>query len=67
MKTYGFCYVPNRGYWVGGFGENAEFAPRIEGAGMFALDSPSLKKAINDFGGKLEKLSFNQPMQAQCN
>jgi hypothetical protein len=67
MRTYGFCYVPNRGYWVGGWGGNAEFTPRIECAGMFALDSPSLKKAINDFDGKLEKLSFNQPMQAQYN
>jgi len=67
MKTYGFCYVPKRGYWVGGWGDNAEFAPRIDGATMFVLDSPSLAKAIEAFGGKLEKLTFNEPMQAQVN
>ena len=45
-------------------GNNAEFTPQIEGAGMFHLDSPSLQKAIEEFGGNLEKMSFNQPMQA---
>lgn len=63
MKTYGFCYVPRRGYWVGGWGDSAEFTQYIEGAAMFYLDSPSLAKAIESFGGQLEKLSFNQPMQ----
>lgn len=65
MKTYGFCYVPGRGYWVSGWGYKAEFTPRIEGAAMCALDSPSLLKAIKIFNGKLEKIAFNQPMQCQ--
>jgi hypothetical protein len=64
QHTYGFCYVPSRGYWVGGWGNNAEFTPQIEGAGMFYLDSPSLEKAIKDFNGNLQEMSFNKPMQA---
>ena len=64
MYRYGFCYVPVRGYWCGGWEDNAEFDKNIEAAMMCNLQSEVLACAIKSFGGKLEKLSFNKPMQS---
>ena len=66
INSYGFCYVPGKGYWDGGWGEQAGFTKNIECAAMFHLDSPSLERAINDFEGQLERLLFNQSMQSRC-